>query len=805
MAKTAKTTYDPAQFTGWAAQVAGKAKSAADVDKLAPGFVAGNPAHQETLNQLKLKFGPTNMEGAVDFTGDQKVTDQPTAPAPEVPGATDPNSTLREQTPEAVVDGSWLKTHKTGESLGLGNVPSSLQEYIDFQKNYQAGQEQRKGEQAAQATKIEHDEFAMQEEGAQSGVQGLIAQMSPGREGLMSGTAKQLMGQYKANVERKLEIGRSRLSLANKQRENALVQLKHANESNNINMAKNAQAQLANAEMEIMQTQTRMLAEQRLDVETALKVQDTMSDIGVREQAQKNANLTAFSGLIESGVELKGTQVKSMADQMGISFDLAYGYYDGMQNIRDDKSLSLEEKQVKMDQMNKDFEEGWLGERDDNVKKATYFNGLVQSGLFSKEQLQTLSGAMSLPDEYNLSYQAELKYNNAKADIAEFEAKYQGNPPPEGSSERLAYDIKQLELKQAEMELQESVDGFSQSAANEILGSEITQKYDSAISYSIPGQRDGKHDGLDYVVTGGLGADVKAPVSGIARIVNDPNPGETKGWGNQVIITDAAGRDHMFGHLNNINVQNGDIIMAGQVIGGQGNTGFTMGETGIHVDYRIKGKEGYIDPEEFLKNPPSTNMEGDLAKYTKEFVDAGLSKEKAVEKAIDRVETDKKNAMTVRDQIAGNKIAIDTIDEMLGGLSRFDTGLTGTVSSWIPATDAYDIDADLETIKAIVGFAKLKAMRDASKTGGALGQVSEMENKLLQSVLGSLSQGQSREKFVKNLTQVKDSLKKLNKAAMQDMGGGESAFVEEMDVDAILAEEDDAMLDEWIKDIPELT
>ena len=43
-----------------------------------------------------------------------------------------------------------------------------------------------------------------------------------------------------------------------------------------------------------------------------------------------------------------------------------------------------------------------------------------------------------------------------------------------------------------------------------------------------------------------------------------------------------------------------------------------------------------------------------------------------------------------------------------------------------------------------------------------------MENKLLQSVLGSLEQSQSKDQFVKNLEKIKASLEKINKAAIED-------------------------------------
>jgi len=62
-----------------------------------------------------------------------------------------------------------------------------------------------------------------------------------------------------------------------------------------------------------------------------------------------------------------------------------------------------------------------------------------------------------------------------------------------------------------------------------------------------------------------------------------------------------------------------------------------------------------------------------------------------------------------------------------------------------------DTAANIDTIKANVGFDKLQAMREASPTGGALGQVSDFENRLLQAVLSNLDQAQSEQQFLDNL------------------------------------------------------
>lgn len=79
------------------------------------------------------------------------------------------------------------------------------------------------------------------------------------------------------------------------------------------------------------------------------------------------------------------------------------------------------------------------------------------------------------------------------------------------------------------------------------------------------------------------------------------------------------------------------------------------------------------------------------------------------------------------------------------------TGMVGSLSKGIPGTPAHDMQEILTTIQANIGFDKLQAMREASPTGGALGQVSDFENRQLQAIYGSLAQSQSEEQFRYNL------------------------------------------------------
>ena len=86
--------------------------------------------------------------------------------------------------------------------------------------------------------------------------------------------------------------------------------------------------------------------------------------------------------------------------------------------------------------------------------------------------------------------------------------------------------------------------------------------------------------------------------------------------------------------------------------------------------------------------------------------------------------------------------------------TSFIFGPVGVAQGYIPGTRRADVEAAVNSLYARIGFDELAAMRAASPTGGALGQVSELELKQLNAALGSLDLSQSREQFLKNLKRV---------------------------------------------------
>lgn len=84
------------------------------------------------------------------------------------------------------------------------------------------------------------------------------------------------------------------------------------------------------------------------------------------------------------------------------------------------------------------------------------------------------------------------------------------------------------------------------------------------------------------------------------------------------------------------------------------------------------------------------------------------------------------------------------------------TGMVGKIPN-SPGSAATNVAAKLEAVKSQVAFAVLQAMRNASKTGGALGSVSNFEEQMLQNNLAAITdRNQSVESMKANLQKIID-------------------------------------------------
>jgi hypothetical protein len=126
-----------------------------------------------------------------------------------------------------------------------------------------------------------------------------------------------------------------------------------------------------------------------------------------------------------------------------------------------------------------------------------------------------------------------------------------------------------------------------------------------------------------------------------------------------------------------------------------------------------------------------------------------------------------------KDYIRKAEFIDTTIDDTIKMISGWSVGW-GSLLKYLPETQANALSKKLDTIRANIGFEELQRMRDNSPTGGALGQVSEMENKLLQAVQGSIDQDQDPAQLIETLKDIQRKYRgakdRLGQAYDKDFG-----------------------------------
>jgi len=102
-------------------------------------------------------------------------------------------------------------------------------------------------------------------------------------------------------------------------------------------------------------------------------------------------------------------------------------------------------------------------------------------------------------------------------------------------------------------------------------------------------------------------------------------------------------------------------------------------------------------------------------------------------------------AKTTRNKIMDLDESIEQVGRTLGYVGEGTTGLMGHFLSMVPGTDATQLQEFLKTQRGRLAFTELAQMREQSKTGGALGNVSNVELGLLEAAFTSLSTAKPEE------------------------------------------------------------
>jgi hypothetical protein len=119
-----------------------------------------------------------------------------------------------------------------------------------------------------------------------------------------------------------------------------------------------------------------------------------------------------------------------------------------------------------------------------------------------------------------------------------------------------------------------------------------------------------------------------------------------------------------------------------------------------------------------------------------------------------------------------SKLMLDKIDSALGKVGFTTTAIPGAVLGKVPGSGAYDLRAEVETLKANFGFQELQQMRASSPTGGALGNVAVRELDMLQAAVQNLDPNQSPDQLKRNLTAARTHVQNWRNAVQ--MSGGKA-------------------------------
>jgi hypothetical protein len=159
-------------------------------------------------------------------------------------------------------------------------------------------------------------------------------------------------------------------------------------------------------------------------------------------------------------------------------------------------------------------------------------------------------------------------------------------------------------------------------------------------------------------------------------------------------------------------------------------------------------------------------LSGDLSSFGERVPNKAVQQASQVQRSRDTLDfrqdqsemkqakVEEKETALQQGQLQKAQNVIDKVDQALQKVGSFTTGL-GAKLSVIPGTSAKDLEADIQTIKANLGFNELQEMRRNSPTGGALGQVAVQELQALQATVASLDQAQSPEQLRERLGEIK--------------------------------------------------
>lgn len=137
-----------------------------------------------------------------------------------------------------------------------------------------------------------------------------------------------------------------------------------------------------------------------------------------------------------------------------------------------------------------------------------------------------------------------------------------------------------------------------------VTSSDFIRPVDDTVTSPFGMRGTGDHKGVDFGSK--MGTPVKAATAGT---IITAKTGDNGGYGNLVAIRAEDGTETRYAHLSSINVQPGQQVRAGEIVGQSGNTGKS---TGPHLHFEVIKNGQQVDPAQYVsssnKNPDAERV-----------------------------------------------------------------------------------------------------------------------------------------------------------------------------------------------------
>lgn len=488
-------------------------------------------------------------------------------------------------TPEQALEGDLIAQAQAEEArFGESVSPTSIEEIFAERIAEEARVKERAAESEARTLQAFNIAQTQEARRTQAGVESMqVAAAGAGREAPTSASMFSAQAQLKNVLNEQAQLRQIERDNLMSELDNLNVEREQAIRSGRADLVSAVEAQIANKKLEIQQADTQYI--------NAL-TQQAQEERATRSEAQNSLN--NFVGFVGQGVEFSDNAIANYAETLGLPYNTVKSVYDSAQNIVKNNQLTTAEKEIGVQSAFEALQDQIAGIETAQAKNLDLYLTMKNSGQFSQDELIEAARALGVDSTDDPLVQTAVRIQDANARIQEIEA---GGEPPKGSAQWYERESLKLQVQQAQQEL-----SFSQSVGsftNEVpsvganTGSSLGKGTITAYGSSL------WSPGLDFVLDGGESASVNLPfafeVIDVAGEDCGPrSEGCNSGFGKQVKVRNIAdGKEMWISHLSSLsNIQVGQTYTPGTSIGFQGNSGSTIGETGIHLDITMPDGEG---------------------------------------------------------------------------------------------------------------------------------------------------------------------------------------------------------------------